>query len=431
MKLVRISVIAATAVMALSLTVPGVAQARRHHDQSKHSSQYPNATRKAPRLDMNNRDVQKRLKKGLDAAQQGDTVKADELLSPIAGGRTNDGSKYAQALAMQGLATMKFNAGDHADGIKLLKGALDNGVLPNDTYFQLMYELAQFYVADGQYKNSLAALQKWRAEGKRETAQSYALEGNIDYRLEKYPQAIAALKKAKSMADKPDPQWDRLLAASYANSGKSDEALSMAKANLAQNPDDAGTMRNVAVLLSQTDNFQEAQKLYQDGIAKGILDQAKDYNNLARVDLSIAQNQDDPSANVAKAIKVLDDGVAKGVLKPGYDLYKLQGDASSIGMKPKQALSYYTKAEPYAKDGEIAKRKAQMYLNLDQNKSAAKAAQKAIDKGVKNMGEAYMLLGAAQVARHKRSAATAAMKKAASYPETKARANAWLKKSGD
>lgn len=429
MMLVRFSVIAATAILALSV-VSGEAMARRHHDSTQQASQYPNATRKAPRLDLNNRDVQKRLKEGLDAAQSGDTAKADQLLTPIADGRTNGNSKYAQALAQQGLATMKFNADDHADAIKLLSAALANGVMPNDTYFQLLYELAQFYVADEQYDKALTTLQQWRHEGKRETAQSYALEGNIDYRLQKYPEAIAALNKAKSMAGKSDPQWDQLLAASYAASGQSNQALSMAQAALAKKPDDAGTMRNVGVLMLQSDKYAEAQALYRNGIDKGVLDTGADYENLARVDLMIAQGEDSPKANTDKAIKVLDEGLAKGVLQPGYDVYKLQGDAASIGMDSKKALTYYAKAAPYAKDGEVALRQAQMYLNLDKNAEAATAAQQAIDKGVKKMGDAYLMLGAAEVARHHRSAAVAAMKKAATYPGTKDRADKWLKKVG-
>ena len=58
--------------------------------------------------------------------------------------------------------------------------------MPNDTYFQLEYELAQFQMADEQYQAALDTLAKWRAEGKKETAESYALEGNADYRLGKY-----------------------------------------------------------------------------------------------------------------------------------------------------------------------------------------------------------------------------------------------------
>jgi hypothetical protein len=84
-------------------------------------------------------------------------------------------SKYAQALALQGLATIKYQVDNDPKGaIALLQQSLANGVMPNDTYFQLEYMLAQFQVADEEYQPALDTITKWRAEGKKETANSYA-----------------------------------------------------------------------------------------------------------------------------------------------------------------------------------------------------------------------------------------------------------------
>ena len=202
------------AALALALVSSPAIARDRHGDQGSKDTKealYPNATRKEPKLDLTSQKEQKKVNEGLEAVNAGDKAKAMELLQPLADGAD---SKYARALALQGIANLKYNDGDLKGAIAALKQSLDIGVMPNDTYFQLEYELAQFYLADEQYQQAVDTLAKWRAEGKRETAESYALEGNAYYRLEKYPEAIAAMKKALSMTDKPQSLWNQILMAS-------------------------------------------------------------------------------------------------------------------------------------------------------------------------------------------------------------------------
>ena len=120
---------------ALALTVAALpSTSYAHADKAKPESKYPNATRQEPKLDLTSSKDQKALNDGLDAVNAGDQAKATQLLQPIL---DSSKSKYAQALALQGLASLKYNAGDLKGAIQLLSQALDKGVMPNDTYFQL------------------------------------------------------------------------------------------------------------------------------------------------------------------------------------------------------------------------------------------------------------------------------------------------------
>jgi tetratricopeptide (TPR) repeat protein len=143
---------------ALALALASAPAMARSHQESKEkaASLYPNATRTAPKLDLTSEKESKALNAGLDAANSGDKAKATELLQPII---DNSKSKYAKALAMQGMASLAYNGGDVKGAIKLLQQALADGVMPNDTYFQLEYELAQFYLADQQYQTPM----RWKA----------------------------------------------------------------------------------------------------------------------------------------------------------------------------------------------------------------------------------------------------------------------------
>ena len=398
----------------------------------KKEALYPNATRAEPKLDLKSDKDQKALNEGLDAANNGDKEKAQQILQPLADG-SGTSSKYAQALALQGLANMKYNDGDIKGAITTLKQALDIGVMPNDTYFQLKYMYTQFLVADEQYAPALQSLHEWRDQGKKETADSYGLEGNIDYRLEKFPEAIAAITKAQSMPDaKPQASWTQILAASYAETGQGDKAADLASAELAKNPNDPTAMQNAASSLIQAQKYPEAIALLEKGRAAGAFHNddngSKLYVNLAKVYLIDGQEHSErQEGNAKKAEAVLADGIAKGAIKPSAEVYKLQGDAAITGGDESGALAAYQKAAPLATDGSVSLSVARLQLQKNQYAAAEKSVTDAISKGVQHKGQAYMVRAEAKRGQKNKQGAIADMKLAAQDPETSAKANAWLK----
>jgi hypothetical protein len=425
MKHVPLLTLLAGAALAFGAASPAFA---RDSDTPKDTKQaeYPNATRAEPKLDLSSAKDQKALNEGLDAVNAGDKAKATELLQPIVEGSK---SKYAQALALQGLANLKYNDGDLKGAIDALQKSLAIGVMPNDTYFQLEYELAQFQLASEQYQAALDTLAKWRAEGKKETADSYALEGNADYRLGKFPEAIAAIKKAQSMTDKPKDSWNQILMASYAESGQSDQAAQLAQQQLATNPNDATALNNAVAVLMQAQKYPQAIALMEKARAAGAFKAEKDYINLAKLYLVTGQSSNDPKPDAVKAVQVLEEGISKGVVPANADNEKLLGDANYLADNASKAIEAYKKAMPQAKDGEPALRAGQLLLTQNKYSEAKGLIQQGIDKGVQHKGTAYMMLAEAERGLKNKPGAIAAMKKAAQDPDTAAKANAWLKKA--
>jgi len=388
---------------------------------------YPNATRAEPKLDLTSEKDQKNLNEGLDAVNAGDKAKAQQMLQPII---DSSKSKYAQALALQGMASLHYNDGDYKGAISSLQRSLALGVMPNDTYFQLMYMLAQFQMADEQYQPALDTIAKWRAEGKKETADSYALEGNAEYRLGKYPEAIASINKAKSLTDKPQPTWDQILMASYAESGQDEKAAELAKNQLSSNPGDPNALNNAVAVLMQAHKYPEAIQMMEKARAEGKLSKDTQYVNLAKLYLVTGQESADPAPNATKAQQVLEEGMSKGVVKPDAETYVLLGQSAEIANNIDKAIGYYNKAQPIATDGEAALRAGRLLLSENKYSQAKGLIQQALDKGVKHKGTAYMLLAESERGLKNKPAAIAAMKKAAQDPETAAKAKDWLKKTG-
>jgi Tfp pilus assembly protein PilF len=415
--------------IALLLGVASSPAMARKSDDAKPKKEvlYPNATRAEPKLDLTSEKDQKNLNEGLDAVNAGDKAKAQQMLQPII---DSSKSKYAQALALQGMASLHYNDSDYKGAISALQRSLALGVMPNDTYFQLMYMLAQFQMADEQYQPALDTIAKWRAEGKKETADSYALEGNAEYRLGKYPEAIASINKAKSLTDKPQPTWDQILMASYAESGQDEKAAELAKSQLSSNPSDPNALNNAVAVLMQAHKYPEAIQMMEKARAEGKLSKDTQYVNLAKLYLVTGQESADPAPNATKAQQVLEEGMSKGVVKPDAETYVLLGQSAEIANNIDKAIGYYNKAQPIATDGEAALRAGRLLLSENKYSQAKGLIQQALDKGVKHKGTAYMLLAESERGLKNKPAAIDAMKKAAQDPETAAKAKDWLKKTG-
>lgn len=412
---------------ALLLAMASTSALARHEAKAKPPALYPNATRAEPKLDLTSPRDSDKLNAGLAAINSGDSAKAEQLLQPIV---DTSKSKYAQAVALQGLANVKYKNNDIKGAIALLQRSLAIGVIPNDTYFQLEYELAQFQVADQQYQAALGTLTKWRAEGKRETATSYALEGNVDYRLGKYPEAIAAIKKAQSLTDKPENSWNQILMASYSESGQDEKAAELAQQQVAANPDDPNAINNAAAVLMQAHKYPEAIQLLEKVHANGGFKSESNYVSLAKLYLISAQGSSKPTSDANKAEDLLNEGMSKGMVTASADNYMLLGQSAEIGNHIGKALDAYNKAAPLAKDGEPALHAGWLLLSESKYSKAKGLIQESLAKGVKHKGSAYMMLAECERGLKNKPAALAAMKLAAQQPETAAKAKAWLKKAG-
>jgi Flp pilus assembly protein TadD len=397
-------------------------------DQQKAAPLYPNATRKEPKLDLTDAKEQKALNDGITAAENNNKDQATQLLQPIV---QSSKSKYAQAMALQALARVDAVNNNLPAGIDKLKQALANGVLPNDAYFQLEYELATFYVLNQQYQPAIDQVEQWRSEGKKETPESYALEGEAYYHLQKYPESIASLQKAQALAgNKADPRWTQLLMLDYNESGQKDKAAALAKQAASAAPTDPTSFHNALSLDIQSQNFADALKLLEQTHADGKIPFTEnDYVTMAKLYMNDANSDSnqDPSADTTKAVQVLQEGMTKGVVKSSSENYLLMGDANMIGQNFTDAAAAYQKAASSASDGEAAYKAGVAYVMANQYSEAKTLLQQAISKGVKHKGKAYMALAQANIGLKDKAAAADAILEAEKDPETAAQAKKWLK----
>jgi hypothetical protein len=394
----------------------------------KQAPQYPNATRKEPKNDLTDKKDQKALQDGLNAANTGDMAKATQLLQPVI---DNSKSKYAQAKALQGLAFAHAKNNDVKTATDMIQRALALNSLNNDDYFQMELQLANFYLVNQQYQQTIDTLEKWRSDGKSDNVDSHGWEGEAYYGLQKYPEAIAQIKQAQSMnGGKSEANWDEVLLQSYNATGQKDLATQMAQKQLSADSSNPVAFENNVNLLVQTQKYPEALSLLEKGRAQGLLKDKQEYVMLAKLHMMASQQADDPKADSDKAVAALQEGISKGVVPNDAETNELLGDAALNGGDYDGAVAAYKKAMPDAKTGDIYVKAGLAQIQNNNYADAKTLIQQGIDKGVQHKGRAYMYLAQANVGLKDKAGAASAMLDAEKDPETAAQAKAWLQKAG-
>ncbi|MCD9027931.1 tetratricopeptide repeat protein [Luteimonas sp. BDR2-5] len=353
----------------------------RQQAQQQEAARYPDAARKEPGVTASERLI-KQLNALSDAYNAQDVDKALPLAEEIiANPRANEYDKSMAAL----LAGQLFLNDDNARAIAYLRQAIDGGGLKNNDHFQSMLIIAQLQAQDDQYADALATLDTYLAESASADPADQALKGNILYRLERYPEAIAVLKPLVEGGGEVNPQWTQILMASYAESGQSAEAAQLAEQIAASAPDDKQSQMNLAVSYLQTDQNDKAAEVLERLRASGQLTEESEYRNLYAVYL----NSDNKER---EAIAVINEGLEKNILPSDYRTLVALAQAYYFSDQVGPAIDAYRRAAPLAENGDAYLNLAKILHQEGRTDEAKEAARQAIAKGLTSNTDAERIL---------------------------------------
>jgi tetratricopeptide (TPR) repeat protein len=387
----------------------------------KVEAMFPLATREDPKSRVSDRDqrtIQKilDLSQGTDEEQQKALEEGDKYLA-------NDKVKgYPRAFVERVLGDVALNKDNDAGAIAHYQAAIDADALSNDQHYQTMLALAQTQMNADQMELGLATLERMLSETKTDNPDYVIVKANALYQLERYPEALALTKQLVDSTPEPKESWLRLLVAGYAESDQPAEAAKIMQGLVARHPDDKTLLMNLAGLYQQAEDMNAAVGVLNDMRQRGLLDADRDYRAL----YAMYANMDGHDADV---IAVINEGLEKKILQPSVEAYTVLGQANYFSEHIPEALAAYKKAAEIATDGEPSLNLARVYSGESQWTNSKEAAQAALAKGIKRPGDAWVLIGRAEFGLDNRAGMAAAMKKAATYPETKASAEDWLRKN--
>lgn len=377
--------------------------------EDKAKDEFPNATRTSPKATMSSRE-QRDLGKATDFVNDGDNEKALPLIEKALENKKIGG--YAEAFAQQLLARIYWDQEKDEEAIAASKRALELDALPNNAHYQVMYQLAQFQVQAEKYDEAQATLTRFSKETGSETAEQLALLGNIYYRQDKFQEAVDTIKKALAASPEPKESWNQILMASLFELDQYDEAARVVSAQLSKNPRDIKLIKQLATIYVNGDKYPEAIAVLSKAKADGLIASSEDYVQLAK----LYANADKPK----EAVSTLKEGMSKGIVADTFDNNKLLGDVCSQAEDDPCAIEAYGKASAQSSDGNIDYQLGYLLFYSERGAEAKQALERAIKRGgLRQEGEAYILLGDIESYADNPQAALAAWRRAEGFPSTK------------
>ena len=383
---------------------------------------YPNASRSEPDKLKPNSKMKTKLNKIQSAAMSDNTegaisgaeeVLADPKATPA------ERSRVAHVAAVAAARGDK----DNKRAIAYAKRALDENGLQNSEHFSLMLEMARMHNNDDQYVEAIAVADRFLAETKSNDPAAHHVRGVAFYQLDKYAEAIDALKLAMGTDGKADATITGMLMQSLVAAERFPEAIAMAEAAAAKAPDDKKAQLALANVYADAEQPDKAVAVFERLRGAGKLTEQRDYE----AGISVLSKLDGRETDT---INFINDGIAKGVLKPTSQIYGLLGQAYYNADKLMDAIGAWEKGAPMATNGELFLNLAVLNNQADRYAEAKAAAQQAIAKGVRKPGKAWMVIAEAEQGLGNNAGIAAAYREAAKDPATRDDAQKMLKKFG-
>ncbi len=274
-------------------------------------------------------------------------AKADVLLAAT-------DNAYERSFASQIAASVASETGDDAKAVAYFKQAIDANGLDNDDHYVAMYNLVV-----------------------------------SQYKLKQYAEALKSLDRLTSETKSEAPEYTSLKGSLLASLDRPAEAAALYEQLYAHDPADKKSLMNAVALYQQAKNFEKADALLVGAKGRGQLDDPDQYRALYVGYINAGKLQE--------AISAIDEGLAKGVVQPSQDLvqvYAVIAQTAYGNGDSKMAIDMYGRAAAISTDGEVRLNLAKVLLNEGRIPEARKAAQQALDKGVKNPADAKKILAA-------------------------------------
>lgn len=310
---------------------------------------YPHATRQSPeakaspKLIKQLQDLQARYEKD-DWA--GVIAKAEALAAMPAA------NAYEKSFAYSMAGNAAANLDDQGKAAEFFAKAVDANGMDNDGHFATMYNLAIIQFSNEKYADALKTMDRFLAESKSDKPEHLAFRAGV-----------------------------------LANLDRHEEAAAIYKDLVAKNPEDKRLLMNAVAALQNADKFDEANTLLEGAYKRGMLTEKREIRALY-IGYMNAQRWND-------AQKVIEEGVAKGILQADSDLardYQILAQNAYMDDKIPLAIELYKRAAPLAADGEAYLNLAKVLDYADRKAEAKAAAKQALEKGVKKPEEANRIL---------------------------------------
>lgn len=359
-------------------------------------------------------NVGKKAVKAYELYSADQIKEAIELLRDI---NTKD-NKFDRAYVDRFLGNILAGEEGKADeAIALLKKAADAKVLNPVDQAQAMRLLADLQMQEKQYKQAIGNYQAWMDYTDWQDKAVYIRMGQASYELKKYAEIIPFADKAIGLSKKPDKNPYLLKLSSYYERKMYRDAIGVLEDIVRLFPEEPRWWAQLGMFYMLVEDYDKALATMEVAYKSDLLEKPNHFKGLAQ----LYYNGNIPH----KAALVLQKYIDNGTLKRDEKMVTQLANSWRMAKHFDKAAKYYGEAAKFENDGELYRKQASMFLVQEKYKSAIKAAQAALDAGVKREGQVNMMIAEAYLYQKNLKNAYKYARRATKDPQSKKMATSW------
>ncbi|GEQ99506.1 hypothetical protein JCM17845_01300 [Iodidimonas gelatinilytica] len=418
-----LSLIAALAVV--SAAAPGVPGGFSLLDiRSAQAQSDEKPKRSSKKVDSLRANVYEKIAKAQEKLEKGEKADAVKDLNSLLEDKIND---YETAIVYQILASSVYIEEErYKEAITEYEKILKLERVPDSLQIASLNALAQLYLIDEQYENSITYMKRWMATQENPGPTPYYFMAQGYYGLEDYanivPNILKAIELGRARGDEPKENWYLMLRLAYFELGNFEKVRDVLE-YLTVNFEKPEYWRQLAAVYSELGQEDKQFATMEVAYRQGYLDKESQLINLAQLYLY---------HNVPiKSAWVIEKGMKDGIIEKNGENYELLGQAYLNAQEMRKAEEPLRLAAKDEDNGDIWMRLGQVYAEQERWKEAIEPLQKAVDSDdLDKPGYAHMMIGMAYFNTGKLEDAKKTFRQAAKFEETKKAAAKWIDYTG-
>jgi len=372
------ALVALALVFAAGSFAPPKAQAQEEKDEKKEGRKPP--TKPGQSIDER---TGKRLTAALDLmnAEKYDAARAE--LSELS---MSSLSPFERAQVERILASIDHSQGKYASARSHLDKAMAEKALSDEDQLSIQFQIAQLLLAEEKWGQAVEALKAWFAKAPEPNSTAYYLLAIAYFQMENYGAALEPAQKAVDLTPNPQESWLQLVLALRLQREEYRAALPLLRQLLALYPNRKTYWIQLSSVQAALNDYGNALTALQLAYNQGLLGDQSDLRRLAELLLF----REIPY----RGGEILSTALEQKKVPGDAKTYETLGNCWVAAREFDRAIGDLTKAAEMSGSGDLYLRAGEIYVQREDWPKASKALGQALGKrGLKNPGQATLLLG--------------------------------------
>lgn len=330
---------------------------------------------------------------------------------------------YDKGVILQTLGFVAAQQEKYGQATKYFADAIATGGLPPPVAQQVRYNLAQLYMAEGNYQGSIKTMKEWFAnQGKddKPNSHAYITLANAHVQLKQYRDAIPAVDQAiKLSAGKAPESWYLLKMGAHYELKQYKPATEVLTSLVNMFPEKKKYWTQLSAMHMQAGNDGKALAALESAYNLGMLTEATELQRLANY-LAF-------TGIPHRAARVMEKGMKDGVIEQSASNYKTLANYWHQAKELDPAIDTLAKSYQLAPSAELQLKMARMMIQSKRYQDlVALAAKPAPGASGEQRADLKFLTGVAYFEQQKPKEALNAFTQAAQNGNVSGRASPWI-----